>query len=224
MQTDREKALHYVTRALNPGDTFTAKDLGHFIGRKKSETLRVVQWLQESGYIDKRGKGPSTSYLVLKWSEEKRAVYGTPQRPDIKIIDTGEGTSFVRTDEKPDVEESIHAIPENMTPSISKAYIAQKNQELLEKSRATKEEFIKQPPSLDNIDRIIQENMEKVNANRAHKLFRLEEAIESKLMATQDRLQFLKIAYAKEPIFRNDYLLQFLYGQLEILEELKGMG
>jgi hypothetical protein len=182
--TDRTKAANYVTNMLSPGDHFSSKDLALQIDRKKSETLRVINWLIDQGYIKKIGSGPSTSYLVLDTA-----------RP-LSTLDVAKSLNDLLP------EDQKLTFGESVTASIKP----------IQKEIASLHRQVSPP--------LLISDLHKAQEKRSNQLFHLEKLIEDELEIVQERISFLTHAYEKEPMFRNDYLLQFLYGKLELLEKL----
>lgn len=220
--TDRTKAVHYVTQMLNPGDHFNAKDLANIIDRKKSETLRVVNWLIDQGYIEKKGSGPSTSYMVRDHDHPGhpsiRASAGVVLLPGEKELKPK--TIHIQTEGERLGDESYKQNDTKEVPE-SEAFPRKTLANTYPRhgypghvcSMQSKECFKADQEALAT-------RIKKTEANNTHRPFLLEKMIEDEHAKLEERLSFLKVAYEKEPIFRNDYLLQFLYGQKEVLEKL----
>jgi hypothetical protein len=224
MKTDREKALHYVSNALKPGDDFTSKDLGHFIGRQKSETLRVIQWLLDQGYVEKRGNGPATGYMVLESAhpeDRKMKAKLETLKPD-PIVAASQTETFYASDF--DSDESIHALQPDpaMVKYLDPEVLSKRNEEFSEQVKRTREAVR---------EAVLQSDVElKEKSHKSHviKSWKYSQ-ITSKLEETRENLvQWHRsqsrwnneLREAGRSTLINEGLLHYIDGQLDLVEQL----
>lgn len=210
MKTDREKAIEYLQKH-SPGDHITAKDLGVNIGRKKSETLRVINWLCEAGFVKRIGSGPSTCYLV----EHHPSIFEAPSGPSA-VVSISKDEDFLDGDYPMDLEQSAKKILGEELDQLQRDLDTETIQGLTAK------------PTLRTDDEKLKEAVYKTNKNLAQKYFVLTTRIHEELDKVKRYITHTKdfhdnLRIGGRPDLVDPALLLKLEGEQRILESLERM-